>query len=417
MSSTALRRSSSDKVIAGVCAGVARHFGLPVAWVRLGAVALVLLEGFGLIVYALAWLLIPAESRSSALAQRQSSSTAPPRRALILGAAGCAVLGVSALVNGVSFPFWIVFVVCLVIALKLAKRANRGRRSRPTLPATPGSASFDQAKAAWLQRLETYQLDSQRTRNDDLTLPSSLLEAASLWPDSIGFQPNPPAVDPFQIDSGGLTAPLPAVPWSASPAPAGSGDRSVAPPFQQDPPPTSGPTSAAPPSSSGAGLGPSRPASATVAPLGPAMRLSHPDPTPVTALGSLDPAGSVKIERLTGSGPMAEPIQLAAFFAHASPAPHHPTGTAVAVRRRHPALVGWLTLLALAGSAGGLSWVFGPPFYDYPYLLAVCWLGLVGLALLVSPWAGRPRWLSPLAGCLVALTALLPVLEWGWIGF
>ena len=57
-----LRRSSvtrsHDRVIAGVCAGIAERFGISAAIVRVGAVVLALF-GPGLFLYLLAWLLLP----------------------------------------------------------------------------------------------------------------------------------------------------------------------------------------------------------------------------------------------------------------------------------------------------------------------------------------------------------------------
>jgi len=54
----ALRRSSTDKMIGGVCGGLAEYSGLdPVLW-RVGMVALTLL-GPGVVVYLLLWVLMP----------------------------------------------------------------------------------------------------------------------------------------------------------------------------------------------------------------------------------------------------------------------------------------------------------------------------------------------------------------------
>ena len=54
----ALRRSSSDRMLGGVCGGLAEYSGIdPVLW-RVGMVALALL-GPGVIVYLLLWVLMP----------------------------------------------------------------------------------------------------------------------------------------------------------------------------------------------------------------------------------------------------------------------------------------------------------------------------------------------------------------------
>lgn len=56
------RRSSSNKVIAGVCGGLARYFGIDPTLARILWVVLSLASfGAGLIGYLLIWLLVPAE--------------------------------------------------------------------------------------------------------------------------------------------------------------------------------------------------------------------------------------------------------------------------------------------------------------------------------------------------------------------
>ncbi|HEU5249538.1 MAG TPA: PspC domain-containing protein [Thermoanaerobaculia bacterium] len=59
-----LRRSRSDRMIAGVCAGLAHHFGLDVTLVRvLYVLASILSVGFpGTLVYILLWIVIPEEA-------------------------------------------------------------------------------------------------------------------------------------------------------------------------------------------------------------------------------------------------------------------------------------------------------------------------------------------------------------------
>ncbi|MEA2136936.1 MAG: hypothetical protein QOG56_86, partial [Solirubrobacteraceae bacterium] len=54
-------RSSGDRLIGGVCGGLARYFGLDTTLVRIGMVALAALGGTGLIVYAAALILVPAD--------------------------------------------------------------------------------------------------------------------------------------------------------------------------------------------------------------------------------------------------------------------------------------------------------------------------------------------------------------------
>jgi len=58
-----LRRSRSDRIIAGVCAGLAHHFGLDVTLMRVLYVLISILSvGFpGTLVYIILWIVIPQE--------------------------------------------------------------------------------------------------------------------------------------------------------------------------------------------------------------------------------------------------------------------------------------------------------------------------------------------------------------------
>jgi phage shock protein PspC (stress-responsive transcriptional regulator) len=54
-----LYRSSSEKMIAGVCGGIAEYFDIDPVIVRLIAVALVFAQGIGILAYLIAWIVIP----------------------------------------------------------------------------------------------------------------------------------------------------------------------------------------------------------------------------------------------------------------------------------------------------------------------------------------------------------------------
>ena len=57
----ALRRSQSDRWIAGVCGGIARSTGVESWILRLVFATLLLCGGFGLLIYLLLWLFVPNE--------------------------------------------------------------------------------------------------------------------------------------------------------------------------------------------------------------------------------------------------------------------------------------------------------------------------------------------------------------------
>jgi phage shock protein PspC (stress-responsive transcriptional regulator) len=56
-----LRRSRTDRSIAGVCGGLANYFDIDTTLLRILAVCLVLFAGMSLWVYIILWLLIPEE--------------------------------------------------------------------------------------------------------------------------------------------------------------------------------------------------------------------------------------------------------------------------------------------------------------------------------------------------------------------
>ena len=58
-----LRRSRTDRVIAGVCAGLAHHFGLDVSLMRVLYVLVSILSAAfpGILAYIVLWIVIPEE--------------------------------------------------------------------------------------------------------------------------------------------------------------------------------------------------------------------------------------------------------------------------------------------------------------------------------------------------------------------
>ncbi|HKH54911.1 MAG TPA: PspC domain-containing protein, partial [Propionibacteriaceae bacterium] len=61
---TTMTRPSNDRMIAGVCAGVARQLGIKPNIVRLLFVLSLLLPGPQILLYILGWVLIPDESKT-----------------------------------------------------------------------------------------------------------------------------------------------------------------------------------------------------------------------------------------------------------------------------------------------------------------------------------------------------------------
>src|SRR5438477_8117364 len=62
-----LERSRSDRMVAGVCGGLARYFDIHPAFYRVGFVVLTLLGGAGIIIYAAAALVMPDEGKADSV--------------------------------------------------------------------------------------------------------------------------------------------------------------------------------------------------------------------------------------------------------------------------------------------------------------------------------------------------------------
>ena len=56
-----IKRSRDDRMLGGVCGGIARHFGLDPVLVRVATVALVCAVGAGAVAYVAAWILMPLD--------------------------------------------------------------------------------------------------------------------------------------------------------------------------------------------------------------------------------------------------------------------------------------------------------------------------------------------------------------------
>jgi phage shock protein C len=73
-----LLRSRKDRMVAGVCAGIADYFGWDVTLVRVIVAAVsVLTGGTGVLAYLAAWAIVPAEGEKASIAEDLLST---PRR-------------------------------------------------------------------------------------------------------------------------------------------------------------------------------------------------------------------------------------------------------------------------------------------------------------------------------------------------
>lgn len=128
-----IRRSTGDRKIAGVAAGLARHFDIDPLLVRVVLAVLIFFGGGGLIVYIAGWLLIPEDDGSPAPVRLDDRSRTAALA--IAGAlAGLALIGDS--FGGWHFP-WPLAVVGVIVVVFLSRRPDR--RTEPHgVPGQPG---------------------------------------------------------------------------------------------------------------------------------------------------------------------------------------------------------------------------------------------------------------------------------------
>ena len=126
-----LRRSVSDRKVAGVAGGLARHLDVDPIILRVGFVVLAFFGGAGLILYAAGWLLVPEEDRERAVVNLDERS-----RTIALVALG--VVAVLALVGDSWGAYWFPWPLAIIglIAFLLLSRNREARQ--PVAPAATG---------------------------------------------------------------------------------------------------------------------------------------------------------------------------------------------------------------------------------------------------------------------------------------
>ena len=105
-----LRRSVTDRHIAGVAGGIARHLDIDAIIVRVALVVAVFFGGAGLLVYIGAWLLVPEEGTDD-------EPLGLDRRSRTLALAGVGVLAVICALGDWAGAFWFPWPLAIIAAL------------------------------------------------------------------------------------------------------------------------------------------------------------------------------------------------------------------------------------------------------------------------------------------------------------
>ena len=74
MENRKLSRNSMNRVIGGVCSGLAEFFGLDVALVRIAFVIAFMFASFGFWLYIILWIVLPVEGQQTTVNSQQSTA-------------------------------------------------------------------------------------------------------------------------------------------------------------------------------------------------------------------------------------------------------------------------------------------------------------------------------------------------------
>ena len=141
-----LRRSTTDRKIAGVAGGLGRHLNIDPTILRVLFVVLVFFGGAGLLLYGAAWLLIPEEGSDEA-----AISTSPSTRNTVLIVVGvlAALLLIGDSWGGFGFP-WPLAIIALVVVLFMVNRDRPSGSSPAGSPPTTGSGQAEKQASGWV---------------------------------------------------------------------------------------------------------------------------------------------------------------------------------------------------------------------------------------------------------------------------
>jgi phage shock protein PspC (stress-responsive transcriptional regulator) len=133
-----IARGREHKVLAGVCDGAGRYFGVDPVIFRIVLAVLSLTGGIGLIIYGMGWLVIPQEGEEQSEAHRLMSGRieGAPLTAVLMTLVGCGLYA-SMLGNGANQAFSLI----LLFATAGAVYWSQLRRRAPGETASPAAAA------------------------------------------------------------------------------------------------------------------------------------------------------------------------------------------------------------------------------------------------------------------------------------
>ncbi len=144
-----VRRTADDRIVAGVCAGVARHLNIDPILVRIAVVGLTFIGLSGLILYLAAWFLLPEEGTERSVAADWFNLDQNEPQVRAIGLFGAAVLAVVAVVGDSGWGLWWIGWWVLPAAFLFWLFAVRPRQRREELLAASAENAAGAKPSAW----------------------------------------------------------------------------------------------------------------------------------------------------------------------------------------------------------------------------------------------------------------------------
>jgi len=175
-----LRRSVTDRKIAGVAGGLGRHLNVDPTILRVLFVVLCFFGGAGFLLYGAAWLLVPEEGKEHSAVMNVDDSTR--NTLLIIAGAIAALLLVGDSWGGFGFPWPLALIGLVILLVTVLKGQDRSRGSQQP-PAAYG----------------TYPPPTTETPNQELPVTDNTDPTYSGYPTGPGVgyaEPTPPWAPP-----------------------------------------------------------------------------------------------------------------------------------------------------------------------------------------------------------------------------
>lgn len=224
-----LRRSATDTKLAGVCGGVAEHWGIDPVLVRVGWVLLALSGGVGVVLYVAGWLLIPLQgSTTAALDGLLGERTREWPKEVWVALVAVTCLAVFA-AFGTASPFGVgpaVLIACIWYfgfykQRQAAPAPSASGDAGPAEPANLGAPAFvthpgpptpfTVAAESWRQRIEQHvqQARAGATAPSTDTWPTAPPSSTASSPSTVSSFPSTvqdPVLDPELVERGAFLA-------------------------------------------------------------------------------------------------------------------------------------------------------------------------------------------------------------------